>query len=136
MLDNSILLNQITCFTPFTLKIVKRSTMACSKCPWFAFCWGCAINPFSSAYVEIKHDDLIVVEWCEKIAMFEINPYVATLVFNHKSVDTNMQKLLTFNDNTKYDIKECLDSVKKQTFNKLIEIIIVNDGSKTNITNK
>ena len=37
--------------------------------------------------------------------------------------------------NTKFEyIKECLLSVQKQTFNNLIEIIIVNDGSNSDIT--
>ena len=50
-------------YSPFVLKLVKKSTKACIFCPWFRLCQGCILNPSNKNYLSIPNDCLINVEW-------------------------------------------------------------------------
>lgn len=54
---------------PFVLRrIVSKSYgPKCSLCPWYNFCIGCIIDPFSSKYLKFGPDEIICVDWCIKV---------------------------------------------------------------------
>lgn len=107
------------CLIPFTIKIVNKYTLNCSKCAWYNFCWGCSVNPFANDNLQIKPDDMIVIEWCEKFSKSEFNSSMIKLAFNHKSIDLLKPKLATINDNSQYSLKDCLDIFfKKESLDK------------------
>jgi len=89
---------------PFVLKCLNKDDHSCPKCPWFKFCNGCVIDPFSSQFVEMKPSYALVVEWCsDMFNLKEITEQNLKLVLNHESVQGKEEDL------TSKSIQECIN---------------------------
>jgi hypothetical protein len=73
---------------PFIITIINKDTSSCSSCPWFRFCTGCILDPFSSDYININSSDIIIIEWDKDVYSQEIDKNNFSLVINHSSVNT------------------------------------------------
>lgn len=69
---------------PFALKILNKENFSCPKCPWFKFCNGCILDPLESEFVQIKYNQIIIVDWCFS-------------VFDTDFVKSNLSLVLTYN---------------------------------------
>jgi hypothetical protein len=120
---------------PFIITIINKDTSSCSSCPWFRFCTGCILDPFSSDYININSSDIIIIEWDKDVYSQEIDKNNFSLVINHSSVNTisdnlkNKVETVTIDDclklfTKKEEIKDiqCEKCQKKTLFMKTLEI--------------
>ena len=79
--------------SPFVLRLIKLDNMydvsrvnpsfilcktKCAKCPWYKFCPGCVLNPFSEDVnnnnrVTFHPTNVLVVDWCNKVKQNEMS---------------------------------------------------------------
>ena len=92
-------------YLPFIITIINKDNSSCAFCPWFRFCSGCVVDPFSFDYLNINSDCVIVIEWDKDVYTQEINKNNFSLILNHNSFNTISDKT---NNNEQISIDDCL----------------------------
>ena len=94
-------------YTPFAIRIIKKSTKSCNFCPWFRICSGCVLNPGCQKYLSLNSDVLIFVEWKREIIKKEMKESNLSFVLKHSS--SNLLFENNENEEEKKSIYDCLD---------------------------
>ena len=94
-------------YSPFAIRIIKKSTKACIFCPWYRLCSGCILNPSSQNYLSLYNDVLIIIEWKKNIIQKDMKENNISFILNHSS--SNLLFENTENDEEKKSIYDCLD---------------------------
>lgn len=105
-IDNATV-KENACLFPFTIKIVNKNNFACAICPWYSFCSGCTLNPFSVEMFTFNEDDIIMIEWCVNAKLFMNKK---KLLFMHPNVNKLIEKYKSEKTKDECSIKNCLDS--------------------------
>ena len=94
-------------YSPFAIRIIKKSTKACIFCPWYRLCSGCILNPSSQNYLSLYNDSLIIIEWKKNVIQKDMKENNISFILNHPS--SNLLFENTENDEEKKSIYDCLD---------------------------
>ena len=94
-------------YSPFVIKLVKKSTKACIFCPWFRLCQGCILNPANKNYLSIPNDCLINVEWKTDVVKKDLKEENVTYILNHSSSKKVFETCQE--EEEKRNIYDCLD---------------------------
>ena len=105
-------------YSPFVIKLVKKSTKACIFCPWFRLCQGCILNPGYKNYLSIPNDCLITVEWKLDVVKKDMKEENITYILNHSSSKKVFET--TQEEEEKKTIYDCLDLFTREEIMKNI----------------
>ena len=94
-------------YSPFTIKIIKKSTKSCIFCPWFRFCSGCILNPSNPNYLNLSSDILIIIDWKRDIIRRDMKESNILFTLNHSTSNQLFEN--TENEEEAKSIYDCLD---------------------------
>ena len=115
-------------YSPFVLKLVKKSTKACIFCPWFRLCQGCILNPSNKNYLSIPNDCLINVEWKYDVFKKDLKEENVSYILNHSSSKKVFETCQE--EEEKKTIYDCLDLFTREEIMK--NILCEKCNKKTN----
>ena len=115
-------------YSPFVLKLVKKSTKACIFCPWFRLCQGCILNPSNKNYLSIPNDCLINVEWKYDVFKKDLKEENVSYILNHSSSKKVFETCQE--EEEKRTIYDCLDLFTREEIMK--NILCEKCNKKTN----
>ena len=115
-------------YSPFVLKLVKKSTKACIFCPWFRLCQGCILNPSNKNYLSIPNDCLINVEWKYDVIKKDLKEENVSYILNHSSSKKVFETCQE--EEEKRTIYDCLDLFTREEIMK--NILCEKCNKKTN----
>ena len=115
-------------YSPFVIKLVKKSTKACIFCPWFRLCQGCILNPSNKNYLSIPNDCLINVEWKYDVFKKDLKEENVSYILNHSSSKKVFETCQE--EEEKRTIYDCLDLFTREEIMK--NILCEKCNKKTN----
>ena len=119
-------------YTPFAIRIIKKTTRSCIFCPWYRLCSGCILNPGCQSYLSLSSDILIVVEWKRSIIQKDMKDNNFSFILNHSS--SNLLFENTENEEEKKSIYDCFDLFTHEEI--LKNILCEKCNKKTNFKKK
>ena len=57
-------------------------TLKCASCPWYKYCPGCPLDPFSTKPIEFKPNQTIIVDWCNSIVQDGFLTKIFQMIYN------------------------------------------------------